>query len=172
MFIVVQSIRVQWTKQSRGGTRATRRNTVPVALPLPVMDLRDIDHPIILIQHDLHYDEPDFAISHQSFDVGQMAFNTRHELRCVDVWAQRAHLRVRYQYGRYCAGAPERSASPKTLDLGLGDWGRVIFNERFGWASGWSYHQQVHNIALVSELDADLFLSEPPHLMTDLADLR
>ena len=57
--IVVQTISTEWTKRSRGGAKAARRNSVPDILPLQVAD--PAARPAEVFWHELRFVEPDFV---------------------------------------------------------------------------------------------------------------
>lgn len=49
--VVVQWVRTSWTKRSRGGTEAARRNAVPTAFPLPILRTPFV-HEVLTDEHD------------------------------------------------------------------------------------------------------------------------
>src|SRR5688500_13604450 len=53
--ILVQSIETQWTRASRGGSRAVKRNAVPEAVEFPFLE--SPEHASARLHHSLCYEE-------------------------------------------------------------------------------------------------------------------
>jgi uncharacterized protein YbdZ (MbtH family) len=64
--IVVQWVRTSWTKRSRGGVAATRRNAVPVGFELPAVS-PPLVHEVVMGEHDDF--QPRSSLSHELPDA-------------------------------------------------------------------------------------------------------
>ena len=156
---VVQWVRTCWTKASRGGAAAARRNAVPVAFPLPddaaplvhEVVMREVDDFAIRAEHRTGLPEPD--------DV---------ELRLVDD-------RLRVMLVASAWGMPRRNRRPPAVLLKPGQRLRWHINYRFaaGCPCGaeWSYRLDTLNLAH-GQVAVDAFLQQPHHLVDERGYLR
>jgi hypothetical protein len=95
----------------------------------------------------------------------------------VHVYHTDGKLKVRF-IGT-AAGAPHRE-DQFAFSLSEGQWGRVISNGRFTTAiancattgSAWWYEKWVINVAFLTELSPDMFLTRPDYTFKSLARLR
>ncbi|MGW1727980.1 hypothetical protein ACWCQK_34360 [Streptomyces sp. NPDC002306] len=160
METVVQWVRTTWTKQSRGGLGAVRRNATPMAFPLPLgsppfmHEVRMREAEDFQPRSVMHDSMPD-----SSTDAGVL-------LREVD-----GLLRVQLVATPF--GMPRRWRRPPAVRLAHGEWLRWQINYRFAGSSGgeWTYRLDTLNIAH-GPARLDLFLGTPTHQVNELASLR
>jgi hypothetical protein len=168
--ILVQHIICSWSKASRGGPSAARRNAVPEALPLP--DAGVGKRGDALIQHTASYGEGnDFASpSRDSFTAESAGVIS---IGCVRVEPLGGGARVAFEYDFRRAGMPPRETHPRAqtktdFELGVGEWGRVLYNGRFSSdEGGWWYQKTVVNVGCYDEVQAGVFVSTPPLYTVD-----
>lgn len=168
--IILQQIIVRWTKQSRGGANATKRNAVADAFPL---DIPAHDFPFALVHHQLNFNEDsNFESPEITINVEPMHPPTSiSDLACMkfDIQAERVIMQPLETMA--CLGAPPRNLEFKRIQLAVGQWGRLMLNGRFGFANAWSYQKSVTNIAFVEAIDHNIFLGEPDQFIQMMADL-
>ncbi|MGW2367792.1 hypothetical protein ACWCZ5_19690 [Streptomyces sp. NPDC001667] len=157
MEIAVQWIRTSWTKQSRGGEQAARRNAVPVGFTLP--------HALAPFAHRVRMHERD----------GFAPYDVQEELSRVNVQLREAdgRLRVQPRIEPLC-GLPPRTRRPPAVRLAPGQWVRWQLNYRFSSASGmqdWSYWLDTFNVAY-GPVNDDVFLSPPTVYVDERGPLR
>ncbi|MER8062726.1 MULTISPECIES: hypothetical protein [unclassified Streptomyces] len=157
MEITVQWIRTSWTKQSRGGEAAARRNAAPVGFTVPASP-PPFAHVVGMHEQD-------------SFEP----CGGQEDLRKVDVQLREADGRLRVlPRVRPLFAVPPRPRRPPAVRLAPGQWVRWQLNYRFGSAAGirnWSYWMDTFNIAYGS-VEADVFLSEPTVCVDERGPLR
>ena len=159
--IVVQKIKLAWTKASRGGEGAQRRAAVPLAFELPAFPAGDAAYNAILC------DERDgFAPR----DMARQTSLPEHDA-CVLFEVRGDGVRVGYQWSPAC-GAPERDFAPPRwlMELHAGDYGRLLHNGRFSGEGNWSYQQIVFNVAVADVVASDLFTRAAPAVTADLRE--
>jgi hypothetical protein len=163
--ILVQHITSGWSKASRGGPSAARRNAVPEELPLPTAGAGKRGD--TLIQHTVFYGEGnDFASPSHDALTAEGAGVIR--VGCVRVEPLAGGVRVVFEYDPRRAGAPPRDTHPRAsaktgFELGAGEWGRVLYNGRFSSdEGGWWYEKTVVNVGCHDEAKAEAFVSTPP----------
>ncbi|MFJ8945182.1 hypothetical protein ACIRG4_18450 [Streptomyces sp. NPDC102395] len=158
MEITVQWIRTSWTKKSRGGQAASRRNAAPVGFVLPHARTGACAHVIRMHERD-----------------GFEPFDTQEDRREADV-------RLREDDGRLSVfprvqpmfGLPPRPRRPPAVRLAPVQWVRWQLNYRFSSAKGmrdWSYWLDTFNIAY-GPVKADVFLSTPTVSVDEQGPLR
>ncbi|GGN25153.1 hypothetical protein GCM10011609_79280 [Lentzea pudingi] len=156
-YVVVQWVKTEWTKQSRGEPGATRRNAVPAGFALP--HLRPAVHEVRLLEWE------DFAPvwSKESSEIDRIALTLRED---DDV------LSVQLQDTMYAS--PRRSNRPSPVRLQRGEWVRWQLNHR--WArprdGGWNYLLTTLNLAYGSPRDAKVFLGTPTRHVDERTHLR
>jgi hypothetical protein len=160
--MIIQRIKVEWTKASRGATGARRRNKIAEAFRLPeeTEPIQDI------VFHDLGFDEKKEFCCHVGPDI--LAANEQLKIAPLHVRLSRGLLELRFVWTKEACGAPERN-SHDLFRLKIDQWGRFVCNGRFSkdWdISEWTYHKTVFNVAHVAEYDRDLFLSTTPNAAT------
>ncbi|MEL6152272.1 MAG: hypothetical protein AAFV33_23420 [Chloroflexota bacterium] len=170
MFLIVQTIVTEWGKAARGGKAASMRSRVPEALPIP--DAPEPVKAMCVYQQTAKYTHIPYNEPHLTSEVYPIRPAQRHQSGCVQIHVKADELTVTYVYGIYCAGAPQRSAFPKIMPVRAGKTARVVYNGRFGFANQWRYRKTAVNIILTEKVERSVFLSEPDHIMQDIAHLR
>lgn len=157
--IVVQQVWTSWTKDSRGGAAAGRRNATPNGFLLP-------DHPAPFI-HKISMGEWAGFHPHDEIRPGLPGDNDWLTLRCDG-----ERLRVQLTVNPW--GMPRRWRRPPAVNLSPGEWIRWQINYRFTGASGgdWSYRLETLNLFHGTSPDADIFLAQPDHDIKELGPLR
>lgn len=172
--ILIQEIRSVWTKASRGGESAARRNSVPEAAPLPALgskSTRDkIFHQILVYVEANDFAAPvksEFAeYESESIIVG-----------CVKIHVAPERLVVAYEYDYKSGGAPRRRGRRgedlrEEVIVERGSWARVKYNGRFT-GDEWWYEKVVVNVALCKDNETGAFYSGvPPREIAHMARLR
>ncbi|MFE9812064.1 hypothetical protein ACFYRN_39540 [Streptomyces sp. NPDC005227] len=157
MQITVQWIRTTWTKESRGGDAAARRNAAPVGFALP--------HEIAPLAHVIRMHERD----------GFEPYDNREVLGKVDVQLREADDRLRvFPRAQPLFALPPRKRRPPAVRLVPGQWVRWQLNYRFSSAlgiRGWTYWLDTFNIAY-GPVNSDTFLSAPPVSIDERGPLR
>ncbi|MFJ5989986.1 hypothetical protein [Lentzea sp. NPDC092896] len=144
--VVVQWVRTEWTKKSRGQPGATRRNATPVGFALP--HLLPAVHEVRLGER---YDfEPHW--SKESSEIDRIALTLREDDEVLSVQLQDT-LRA----------SPRRWNRPSPVRLARGEWLRWQINHRWsgGCCGGWSYELTTLNLVYGSPSDAKVFLGTP-----------
>jgi hypothetical protein len=156
--VVVQWVRTSWTKRSRGGVAATRRNAVPVAFELPTVSA-PLVHEVVMCEHD------DF----------QPRSSVSHELPEADggVLVRAEGDRLRVQLMDNPSGMPRRWRRPPAVRLAPGGWLRWQINYRFsgGCCGEWTYRLDTLNLAY-GLVRADVFLGPRTCQVDERAYLR
>ncbi|MFD8797365.1 hypothetical protein [Streptomyces atroolivaceus] len=158
MEITVQWIRTSWTKESRGGEAASRRNATPVGFALPPGGTTASAH-VIRMREDDGF-EPHEALE----DRGEADV----QLRETD-----GRLRVLPRVQPLFA-LPPRPRRPPAVRLAPGQWVRWQLNYRFSSAlgiRGWSYWLDTFNIAY-GPVGTDVFLSSPTVFVDEQGPVR
>ncbi|MFF3848638.1 hypothetical protein [Streptomyces sp. NPDC002328] len=158
MDVTVQWVRTSWTKQSRGGEAAARRNAVPVGFVLP--------HGVTpALAHTVRIDEWDDFTPYD----GQV------EVRQVDVVLRESDGRLRVlPRVQPLFGLPPRRRRPPAVRLAPGEWVRWRLNYRFSSAAGvrgWSYWTDTFNIAY-GPVSERVFLGAPVYDVDERGPVR
>lgn len=155
--VLAQWVRTSWTKSSRGGPAASRRNAVPVAFVLPALT-----QPLV---HEVLMREQDGFVAHESTqylepDSEDVA------LTCTDD-------RLRVELAVTPFGMPRRWRRPPAVRLARGEWVRWQINYRFVGSSGgdWTYRLDTLNLAY-GQVAANTFLGAPTHSVDERGPLR
>lgn len=154
MDVVAQWVRTSWTKQSRGGPAATRRNTAPVAFVLPMARC-----PLV---HEIRMDESDDFEPRISVVEGVPDRS--------GVLLTEADGRLRVQLVHSAWGSPRNRRRAPVVRLSPGEWVRCQVNYRFSGYHGWSYRLDTLNL-FYGPAAVDTFLEPPPHHVDDRAEL-
>ncbi|MFD8736048.1 hypothetical protein ACFV06_14185 [Streptomyces sp. NPDC059618] len=157
MDITVQWIKTSWTKESRGGEAAARRNAASVGLLLPQVP-SGFAHFVQMYEHG------GFEPRSSQKDLCEIGVSLRDEGDRLRVLA---HVDPLF-------GLPPRPHRPPAVRLLPGQWVRWQLNYRFSSAMGirgWSYWLDTFNIAY-GPVDRDLFLSEPTVLVDECGPVR
>jgi hypothetical protein len=153
--VIVQRVKVTWTKRSRGRPGAALRHAVPVAFPLPS------GRPPRF--HDIVADEDDGFVPRLTVhDGGPPA-------RVFGLRPAGDTLQVRLPNG---FGVPVRRHRP-TVTLQRGEWVRWQLNNRSSSSTGmagWYYSQTTVSVAF-GPVPVDAFLGTAPHVVDELAAL-
>ncbi|MBK9749397.1 MAG: hypothetical protein IPO91_21810 [Chloroflexi bacterium] len=176
LLLVVQDIRVTWTKASRGGVNAGRRNAVPHALPLtdlPPLDKTLSAAPLVLIHQQYRCTEAaDFQMPPPLTTSRAIAAHDKVSFPGTRLKIAPTAITVIYRYTWSGTGAPTRYPVARSITLAAGQWGQVQFNGRFGWDAPWTYHLTTLNIGLFTHIELDVFVRTTPHkTLFDRADL-
>jgi len=168
--LVIQRITTRWTKAARSGAAAACRNAVPRALLLPPLAGAEPGY----LLHDIEFLERDGFSRRER--VTESDLPTHVHIGPLIVRMMKAEIAVRFIWSRTECGAPERCAHDLFLLTG-GEWGRFMFNGRFGADSSagraWEYHATVFNIASPPGYERKVFLESAPDTEdTRLAILR
>ena len=155
--ISVQWIKTSWTKRSRGGEPAARRNAAPIGFQLRQMPPS--------VAHFIRMSEQDGFEPHESeLDLDKVGLNLRDEGGTLRVIARVEPL----------FGLPPRPRRPPSVRLAPGQWARWQLNYRFSSAAGvqdWSYWLDTFNIAY-GPVSRDAFLSDPTVLVDECGPVR
>ncbi|MGW3356912.1 hypothetical protein ACWDFL_16030 [Streptomyces bungoensis] len=157
MEITVQWVKTSWTKRSRGGEAAARRNAVPFGFPLPQLP-SELAHFVQVSERD------DFEPRSSQRDLRGIGVSLRDEGDRLRVLARVEPL----------FGLPPRPRRPPAVRLLPGQWVRWQLNYRFSSAAGirgWSYWLDTFNIAY-GPTDRDVFLSEPTVIVDECGPVR
>jgi hypothetical protein len=155
--LVAQWVRTSYTKRSRGGQAATRRNGVPIAFRLPT-DGTPIVHEVMMHESD------DFAVHEEVHPRPPSSSDV--EVRLVD-----GRLRVRLLPSVW--GMPRRHRRPPAVFLHPGEWIRWQTNYRFvdTCTGEWSYRSDALNLSH-GPVHPDTFLGLPTRLVDERTRLR
>ncbi|MPY31294.1 hypothetical protein FNH09_08270 [Streptomyces adustus] len=156
MDVVVQRVRTSWTKESRGGPGAARRNAAPTAFSLPP-SLSTALHEVAMRESD--------------------SFEPRMQVR--DLSAPGAILRevdglLRVDPPEVSMFAmPRRNRRPPAVRLAPGQWLQWLINYRFVGSCGgaWSYELETFNI-VYGFAAPDVFLGVPTRRVDERRALR
>jgi hypothetical protein len=155
--VTVQWVHISWTKQSRGGVAATRRNAVPIGFAVPDASM-PFAHLVTMSER-------------QGFQPNE----TITDVASVDVSLREADGRLRVQpHISPLYALPPRPRRPPAVWLAPGQWVRWHLNYRFSSASGmqnWSYWMDTFNIAY-GPVEADVFLGTPTRLVDERGPVR
>ena len=173
--IAVQTIHVNWTKNSRGGDLATLRNRIPRAFPLRIpADFPD------LVWHTIKFAETDrFENPHTESVVSDSSDD---QFGCSNISIDHSDDSAVLTY-RYRDGAPPRQFYDKTgtsvspshaIEIGINQWAAIEYNGRHTTRDGmWWYEHVIVNVAVAATLDHRAFLANTPiERYTQLASLR
>ncbi|MEQ8144621.1 hypothetical protein [Streptomyces sp. OP7] len=157
MDITVQWIRTSWTKQSRGGDAAARRNAAPAGLPL-IQVPSECAHAVRMAE------DEDFEPRSSPVHLREVKVSLRNEGDRLRVLPRVEPL----------FGLPPRPRRPPAVRLFPGQWVRWRLNYRFSSAAGirgWSYWLDTFNVAY-GPVDRDVFLSEPTLVVDECGPVR
>ncbi|MGW3102793.1 hypothetical protein [Streptomyces sp. NPDC001100] len=157
MEVTVQWVRTSWTKRSRGGEAAARRNAVPVGFPLPDGSAQSV-HTVRMHEKD------DFAPYDGLAERKQVAIQFRETGGRLRVFPRVDPL----------FGLPPRRRRPPAVRLVPGQWVRWQLNYRFSSAAGvrdWSYWLDTFNVAY-GPVTAEVFLGTPAFHVDEQGPVR
>ncbi len=170
--LLIQAISTEWTKTSRGGSNATRRNGVPEQLAIPVTFDPASTSGVML--HRVGYSEGNgFLVPHLDWIAVQavpeegIRYNNFLVLHPSD-----GSLRITCEWGNL-PGAPKRYPARVQTALEPDQWMRLRYNARLSRGEGlWVYEKWIFNIAVLRTLSSRIFLdTEPSEIRSEMADL-
>jgi hypothetical protein len=157
--VLAQWVRTSWTKQSRGGQAAARRNAAPVGFALPTGDC-----PIV---HTVAMHESQAFQPQESLRDGEPSRD--------EVLLKEIDGRLRVELVVYPFAAPRRARRPPAVWLDRGEWLRWQINYRFSWpmarGGAWSYRLDTLNLAY-GPTSVDAFTGVPSRYIDERAHLR
>jgi hypothetical protein len=160
--LIVQWVRVEWTKASRGAPGAAARNAVPGRYRLPACpdpDAAQFVHVVAATE------AGGFVPVAQAEAYPQLTGVRRLRLR-----AEGDGVRVRLD--QELSGEPRRPHRPQPVPLAPGEWLCWRINWRFAWTGGWSYRADTIHLRLAARWESGLFLDgEPTRTVDELARL-
>jgi hypothetical protein len=167
-FTVIQIIKTTWTKEHRGGKTAGKRNAVPEALRIPL-----VEHPGEgkLLEHRATFNEWEDFVRLEKSEVLQPKKPLT--LEAVRYQLTEAGAEITYRYDGYRVGAPARTDFPRRFLVRLGDWLQIQYNGRFAWEGAWSFQKVVVNVAVLDSVNPNFFINAiPSKTFSDLANIQ
>ncbi|WP_230858159.1 hypothetical protein [Actinoplanes aureus] len=165
VYVVAQWVSTEWTRNSRGGEAAARRNAIPVGFRLPA-SRTGVVHEIVMTEGNGF--EPVESLGNEPAEREPSL--ARCGLRLV-----RSDERVRVELLPARSGAPSRDRRPSGIWLGPGQWLRWQVNYRVTWppiqGGRSSYRQDTLNLA-VGPVHPELFFGTPTRHVDERAYLR
>jgi hypothetical protein len=165
MVLVVQRVAIVYGKAHRGMPGAEERANLPRAFALwPSAD------GYVLQVHSFRARKDALAFEHTAEKYqGSRAFPERVREGALVVRVKGRSLEVAIE-GRQ--GAPSKRQKLAPLSLAMGGYGRAITNHRSSGHWGQAYFEDTFNVALLEEIDIDIFQrKEPDAVLDDRADL-
>jgi hypothetical protein len=158
--IVFQSVHTYWTKASRGGIGARRRNELPRSLPLPLEC---------------------FTAKCAIHRVGFSEFNDFHCIESITKGRAFSDLNIRdlvlimdgdslvieLRHDPNNAAIANRIYPVQNIpafSLNADEWGQLLYNGRYvvDDTGDWWYEQNIYNIGLFSKVTVDRFVATKP----------
>ncbi len=170
LIVLVQEIKIEWSKKSRGAPGSIKRNKIGKVLKLPLNQADKSKY--VLFGQRLHFSEwKKFQNPTEQIECYE-SFDSK-EFGCVKVIKANHSLSVVWQYDQDCAGAPYRDKTPKiAFILQENEWGQISYNGRYTEEEGWYYKEIVLNVGLFNEPTKDCFIiSKPNHSVNQKAHL-
>jgi hypothetical protein len=180
-FALIQHLATQWTKASRGGAGAVKRNGTPEAMVFPcflgfhVTDFRFRIYEVRFTESAAFVPIDTVAIEEGSF----------WKTGCLRVVREGDILLVRFEYDGWGGGAPTRETfdavgnrlllNEEAFRLRVGQWGRVSYNGRFSCVDygNWWYEKHVFNVGMALRAPEDWFTRrQPDYTYSRTAQLR
>jgi hypothetical protein len=155
MEVAVQLVRTWWTKESRGGAAAARRNAAPVAFEL-TDGHRPLTHEITMREE--HDFAPEAVTTHDQ--PGRDVVRLRQATGRLRVMLVSAHRQ----------GVIRRR--PPAVRIGPGETLRWTINYRFVGYAETLYRLDTLNVAYGPDIAADVFLAAPTKVVDERAELR
>ena len=165
MDVVAQWVSTEWTKLSRGGKAAARRNAAPVGFRLPALHA-GVVHEIVMTERNDFEPIESLGIEPPEREPSL----ARCGLRLV-----RKEKRIRVELVPARAGVPSPGRRPSGVWLEQGEWLRWQVNYRVSWpliqGGRPSYRQDTLNLA-VGPVHPELFFGTPTWHVDERAFLR
>ncbi|TWU11302.1 hypothetical protein CA54_01070 [Symmachiella macrocystis] len=158
-FVIIQRIRSEWTKESRGGEGARRRNAVPQALPLPESCFTDrFAHQTVRFLEREEFRRPE----RDSIAIG----DSWTDMACSDleITVVTEGLQVRLVTDARNAASGDVQTF-RAFTLVPGTWGQLIYNARYVhvYTGIWTYERSVLNIGYLKAVQPKRFTSSSPN---------
>lgn len=167
--ILVQKLRVCWSKRSRSAPEATRRNAVPHALPFILETERRIINavPVLLTYHSMH-ENTEFAPrlyteellpDGESVWLGSVRINMNEEVLTVHFNDACSQLKPhRFPFGK------------DIFSIQLDSWKRLRYNGRYRtWEESY-YEEHILNIGFFDSMPEPEVFMEAPAAMHEMLD--
>lgn len=158
--VVVQHIRVVWTKASRGAPGAVVRNAVPAAVLIETAPLAP------WVFHSVHFLERSGFKPESQHQFTRETHRERDRGLLLELLPDGLHVGFRWEPG---VGQPPRHERREAFTLSVGGYARVIVNGRHAPDEGHWYTQETYNVVFGDVVDVDTFTARPP---TEVLDLR
>ncbi|MCA9070717.1 MAG: hypothetical protein KDA84_17425 [Planctomycetaceae bacterium] len=177
--VLVQHILIRWSKSSRGGVLAERRNRIPRAFSLPSPEPR-FDRTERFTVHKIEFGESNQFHKPLHITVDPPLIDIPYRSRNCTVEANREFPVVRYEYRD---GAPPRTYIDKegisvpvmkTFSIAENQWVQIEHNGRFSCRDFgiWSYEHEIINVAFTDPKNRAIFTTtQPTETYQQLADL-
>ncbi|MDB4766174.1 hypothetical protein OAG71_00655 [bacterium] len=171
--LVIQHINIQWTKASRGGNLAEKRNLIAKSFPVPTAP-PTYDRQDHFVIHHVRFGESNEFIAPIDTEITSPKTGTPFTTKNVTVEQKVDTAIVTYEWRD---GAPERkffdkSGTPvpvrKRFVASLNNWVMVEYNGRFtGYDCGrWWYEHSIINVAVTDTEYANLFVESNPNIFS------
>jgi hypothetical protein len=181
-FGLIQHLETRWTKASRGGEGAVKRNRTPEAIVFPCF-LGFHATEFCFCIHNVRFTEVGTFAPDQTVAIEDGSF---WKSGCVRVVSEGDFLLVRYEYeDGWGGGAPAKVTfdaagnrlllNEEAFRLRIGEWGRVSYNGRLSCidTGSWWYEKHVFNVGLVLRAPEDWFTRcKPDHEYSQMARPR
>jgi hypothetical protein len=174
MFVQVQMIHTEWSKEYRGGQGAVERNRVPKGEVFPAVSIPN-GVPLIAVHtvsRGFYKERPSFRHPRTRIDTYSMGEELT--LNFIRAKVDGQELVVDYVWSPQI-GAPERSNRRNALRLYVGEFGRLETNGRLtDFDDGqWWYNLWIVNVGLFDDPDPTAFTTgEPAKVFREMALLR
>lgn len=178
-FALIQHLQTEWTKASRGGAGARRRNSTPDVAVFPCF-LGFHSTEFRFRVHDVLYKECTAFSPDETLAIEDGSF---WRTGCVRVVSDGDILRVRFEYDGW-SGAPTREMfdaegycrllNEEAFYLRVGQWGRISYNGRLSCpdTGNWWYEKHTFNVGMALRAPEDWFTrSKPDYTYSQMARL-
>lgn len=177
--LVIQHIHIRWTKASRGGALAEKRNRIANSFSIPTAPPA-YDHNAHYLVHHVGFGERNEFAEPLRSEILLPTADTEFSTTNCTVEIANDTARVTYEWRN---GAPERKFFDKCgttvpvrkqMSARLNQWVRLEYNGRFtGYDCGnWWYEHSIINVALVDRDNPELFVvSKPTEVSRQLENL-
>ncbi len=157
--VLVQHIRVVWTKASRGAPNAVRRNAVASAVPF------NLGAGAPWVFHSVRFrEETGFAREHDRV-LTQESYRERDHALLLELVPDGVQVGFRWQP---TMGQPPRREKRDAFTLTAGCYGRVVVNGRHSAYDNHWYSQDTFNVIFQAEPRGDAFVVREPNGVLDL----
>jgi len=171
--VVVQVVRIVWTKASRGAPHASRRNALPRAF--------GVDPSRALYVFERHFIVETAPGEFRNRSVERRTTNrvpSQQEELVLEEHGARLVLGLQWQSYRDDSdnltgtGEPPREGNHRAVEIGIGQTARLVINGRHSSHAEQWYTEDIFNVALVDKVEPDVFTGRPCQVsFSQLADL-